>query len=67
MVPAQPAVPQRSASFNPEAATFSPSIANATMATADTSPTPSAVQEQTRMPDVFAGESSQIHAPGAAG
>ncbi|KAF7450955.1 hypothetical protein A1F97_03973 [Pyrenophora tritici-repentis] len=53
MAPTQPAVPQRSVSFNPEAATFSPSSVNPTTTTADTDPTPPKVQEHSRVPDMF--------------
>ncbi|KAE8833754.1 hypothetical protein PTNB73_04865 [Pyrenophora teres f. teres] len=61
MAPTQPAVPQRSVSFNPEAATFSPSSAKpTTTTTADTGSTPPPkVQEQSRVPDMF-GEKSRF-------
>ena len=56
MAPVQPAVPYRSALFNPEAATFSPSIAKATVVAAGTGRAPPKSSEQSRAPDVLGGE-----------
>src|SRR3954447_24574505 len=60
MAPTQPAVPHRSALFNPEAATFSPGIAKATVVTAGTGSAPPKSSEQSKAP-VLGGEFRQTY------